>query len=291
MGEYTPRPLALQLLIGGGGVALGAYCVKAAYCVGAEADIMIGIALASLVVVSWGMLPWADVRVREGARVEAQAWRLMWLVVLGVVVANGVAYSAHYRVEQTGGAEVRIEAYEDAKRRLATAEAELASLKTNARWDATKGCSNATAEASKEFCGKVGVVKAEIAAAAAIKSSGRPASSDAGVETIAWVTGWNQRDVSRSIPISWALVSDLIASLCLKSVLSAPKRRRREEEEKAEIAAGATIEIVPLAKATGAGAPVKLMPLAQVKPAAALANRRWEAVRAAKDRQKDTVAA
>jgi hypothetical protein len=290
MGEYTPRPLALQLLIGGGGVALGAYCVKAAYCVGAEADIMIGIALASLVVVSWGMLPWADVRVREGARVEAQAWRLMWLVVLGVVVANGVAYSAHYRVEQTGGAEVRIEAYEDAKRRLATAEAELASLKTNARWDATKGCSNATAEASKEFCGKVGVVKAEIAAAAAIKSSGRPASSDAGVETIAWVTGWNQRDVSRSIPISWALVSDLIASLCLKSVLSQPKRRRREER-KAEIAAEATIETVPLAGETAADAPVKLVPLAPVSPAAALANQRWERVRAAKGKQKDTVAA
>ena len=181
MGEYTQRPLALQILIGGGGIALGAYCVKAAYCVGAEADIMIGIALASLVVVSWGMLPWADVRVREGAKVEAQVWRLAWIGVLAVVVANGVSYSAHYRVERTGGAEVKIEAYEDAKRRLATAEGELAELKKNARWETTKGCSNATAEASKGFCAKVGEAKAEIAAQAAIKSSSRPASSDAGV--------------------------------------------------------------------------------------------------------------
>ncbi len=119
MGEYSPRPRALQLLIGLGGVALGAYCVKAAYYVGAAADTWIGIALAALVIVSWGMLPWADVRGKEGAWREALVWRVAWIGVLAVVVANGVSYSAHYRVEQTGDAEGRIEAYEDAKTNLA----------------------------------------------------------------------------------------------------------------------------------------------------------------------------
>ena len=57
MGDYTKRPLALQLLIGLGGVGLGAYCVKAAFCVGLAADLWIGIALACLVVVSWACCP------------------------------------------------------------------------------------------------------------------------------------------------------------------------------------------------------------------------------------------
>ena len=211
------------------------------------------------------MLPWADVRAREGAKIEAQLWRLAWLAALAVVIVNGVSYSAHYRVEQTGGAEVRIEAYEDAKRREARAEASLALLQKNALWEATAACSKKRSAKARDYCAQVAGAQAEIAAAAAIKSSGRPASADAGVETIAWITGVEARKVSRSIPLSWAAICDLLASLCLKSVLSAPKRRP-----------GLELRAVPLEPQA---AP---QPLPAANPAKELADLRWQKERGQK---------
>jgi hypothetical protein len=269
----------LYLLMISGGIASGAYCVRAAYQVGAGADIWLGISLAAVAVISWGMLPWADRRAADGARIEAQIWRLGWIGVLGVVVINGVTYSAHYRTEMTGGDQLKIERYDDAKRQLARAERQLADLKLDTRWQVTAACVRPQGVVQVRYCGEVKSASEAIASAAAIKALGRPGSADAGAETVAWATGLNEDAVRRSIPIGWALASDIIASLCLKSLLSQPKRRR-------ELAA---VKLEPVTM-TAVEASHQPQAFATVNPAAkALADKRWANVR--ENKKKDRLRA
>jgi hypothetical protein len=215
----------LCLLIAAGGCVAGAYSAYAAFENGkliseGSAGLMFGLAFGAVVVVSWLMLPWADKRAEEGSHRDAWLWRVSWVLALVFVLANSIAYAVHYRTEMTEGRGLRIDAYERARQMEALATAEITGLRMNPRWQLTSGCSNATAEKSRAYCGMVHNAEARIQAAEAQLTQGRPASKDAGAETLAWVLGVDEAKVRRSLPIFWSLVLELMASLCMREAFA-----------------------------------------------------------------------
>ena len=77
-----------------------------------------------------------------------------------------------------------------------------------------------TAARSKQYCEQVRNAQARLQSAAAILGQGRPASKDAGSETLAWVLGADAAKVRRSLPIFWAVILELIASLCMREAFA-----------------------------------------------------------------------
>jgi hypothetical protein len=223
MGHFNHR--LLSILIAVGGCVVGSYSAFAAFANGqliadGVAATIFGVAFAAVVVISWIMLPVADLRFDEGARRDAWLWRGSWLLALGFVLANSIVFSAHYRTEVTEVKGLQIEAYERAQRAETLAAAELQSLRTNTRWEATSGCSNVTAPKSKAYCERVHDTQSRIESAQTILVHGRPVANDAGAQTLAWVLGGDEAKVGRSLPIFWAVVLELMASLCMKNAFS-----------------------------------------------------------------------
>ncbi len=177
MGNDSKRHV-LSLLIAAGGCVAGAYSAYAAFSNGklitdGPAGTMFGLAFASVVIISWMMLPWADKRAEDGSHGDAWLWRLSWFMALGFVLANSIIYTVHYRTEMTETKGLRIEAYERAQRLEALASAELAGLRTNPRWGATSGCSDATAAKSIQYCEQVREAQTRIHNAAVVLEKGR----------------------------------------------------------------------------------------------------------------------
>ncbi len=224
MGNFNKRH-ALSLLIAAGGCVAGAYSAFAAFSNGkiitsGAAGMMFGLAFASVVIISWLMLPWADKRAEEGAHRDAWLWRISWLLALGFVLANSIVYSVHYRTEMTEANGLQIEAYERARRTEALAASELARLQANPRFEATSGCSQVTVPKSKLYCDQLRLAKERMQAAGAVLAQGRPAAKDAGAETLAWVLGAEEAQIRRSLPIFWAVILELIASLCMREAFA-----------------------------------------------------------------------
>jgi hypothetical protein len=224
MGNNIKRH-TLCLLIAAGGCVAGAYSAYAAFengklISGGSAGLMFGLAFGAVVVVSWLMLPWADKRAEEGSHRDAWLWRVSWLLALVFVLVNSIAYAVHYRTEMTESRGLRIDAYERARQMEALATAEMTGLRMNPRWQLTSGCSNATAEKSKAYCGMVHNAQARIESAESQLTQGRPASKDAGAETLAWVLGVDEAKIRRSLPIFWSLILELMASLCMREAFA-----------------------------------------------------------------------
>jgi hypothetical protein len=224
MGNIDKRHV-LSLLIAAGGCVAGAYSAFAAYSNGkiiadGTAGIVFGLAFASVVIISWLMLPWADKRAEEGFRRDAWLWRTSWLLALGFVLANSIAYCAHYRTEMTEVKGLQIEAYERAQRLEVLSSSELNGLRINPRWEATSGCSNATSARSKQYCERVRDAQSRIQGAQASLAQGRPGAKDAGAETLAWVLSGDEAKVRRGLPIFWAVILELIASLCMREAFA-----------------------------------------------------------------------
>ncbi len=204
MGHFNHR--LLSILIAVGGCVVGSYSAFAAFANGqliadGVAATIFGVAFAAVVVISWIMLPVADLRFEEGAPRDAWLWRGSWLLALGFVLANSIVFSAHYRTEVTEVKGLQIEG-------------------TNTRWEATSGCSNVTAPKSKAYCERVHDTQSRIESAQTILVHGRPVANDAGAQTLAWVLGGDEAKVGRSLPIFWAVVLELMASLCMKNAFS-----------------------------------------------------------------------
>lgn len=223
------KRLALCLLIAAGGCVAGAYSAFAAFSNGTliskgAAGTMFGLAFAAVVIVSWIMLPWADKRAEEGSYRDAWLWRASWIVAVCFVLANSILYCVHHRAEMTEAKGLQIEAYERAQRVEALATAELNELRKNFRWDATSGCSNVTAAKSKAYCEQVQNAQSRLQGVETILTQGRPAAKDAGAETLAWVIGADEEKIRRSLPIFWALILELVASLCMREAFATLKQ-------------------------------------------------------------------
>src|SRR5271166_1431037 len=178
MGNNSKRH-ALSLLIAAGGCVAGAYSAYAAFSNGklisdGATGTMFGLAFASVVVINWIMLPWADKRAEEGSYRDAWLWRASWLLALGFVLANSIAYCAHYRTEMTEGKGLLIDAYERAQRAEELATKELNGLMSSGRWAATGGCSSALIQKWKPYCERVRKAQAHVDEARATLAQGRP---------------------------------------------------------------------------------------------------------------------
>ena len=229
MGNNIKRH-TLSLLIAAGGCVAGAYSAYAAFSNGklitdGAAGTMFGLAFAAVVIISWIMLPWADKRAEEGSYRDAWLWRVSWLMALGFVLANSIVYTVHYRTEMVENRGLRIDAYERARQMQGFAAAEISQLRTNPRWDLTRGCSDITADRSRAYCERVQDAQARVQNAESILGQGRPAAKDSGAETLAWVLGADEAKVRRSLPIFWAIILELIASLCMREAFATLRAR------------------------------------------------------------------
>jgi hypothetical protein len=221
----TGKRQALSVLIAAGGCVAGAYSAYAAFSngkliTGDAAGTMFGLAFAAVVIISWMMLPFADKRAEEGSHRDAWLWRLSWFAALAFVLANSIVYTVHYRTEMTETKGLKIEIYERARQAEVRAAAEYETLRTNPRWSATSGCTDVTAPRSQLYCEQVHAAQARLQEASAVLAQGRPASKDAGAEILAWVLGTDEATVRRSLPVFWALILELIASLCMREAFA-----------------------------------------------------------------------
>ncbi len=247
MGNFNKRHV-LSLLIAAGGCVAGAYSAYAAFSNGrvisdGTAGTMFGLAFGSVVLISWIMLPWADKRAEEGSYRDAWLWRGSWLLALGFVLANSIAYCAHYRTEMTEVKGLQIETYQRAQSIESLATAQLERLRTNSRWIKTSGCSNIP-EKSRRYCELVRETETRLRSAQETLAQGRPASKDAGAEILAWVLGGDEAKIRRSLPIFWAVILELIASLCMReafATLRVTHAAAREVEEEFSVPSGLTL--------------------------------------------------
>jgi len=196
------------------GTVVGGYCGLSAFRNGLMSapgldGYLLGSAGAAVAFGSWFLMPYAAHLKQEGERAAAWVVRLGWLLCTVFVLWNAVGYTATHRTEKVEGADLKIEAYKRADRQLKGAEAELEALKQNKRWEATAGCSNATAAKSKEFCGQVAVTKSNISTAQYTLNQGRPGSADAQAEAIGFAIQLPAVLVGKLTPLLWALALEL----------------------------------------------------------------------------------
>jgi hypothetical protein len=218
-----------RLAIGICGVVVGAYCAYTAFRNGQNlADgvdgIAFGAAFAAVVVGSWFLLPLAS----QETGVKAKLTRAGWLLCVVFVLINAIGFTATHRTDKVGGNSVAITGYDQALAALNIARDELATMKANPRWASTSGCTNATAEKSLGFCQQVTAKQAEVTAAQATISKGRPGAVDAQADTIAWVIRQDASVVSRALPILFAVVLDIAASLANDAAWQVKLRLERE---------------------------------------------------------------
>jgi hypothetical protein len=210
-----------RLAIGICGLVVGSYCAYASFrngqslATGAD-GIAFGSAFAAVVVGSWFLLPLAS---RETG-LKAMLTKAGWLLCVAFVLANAIGYTATHRTDKVGGNSVAITGYDQALAALNIARSELETMKANPRWASTSGCTNATAEKSLGFCQQVTAKQAEVTAAQATISKGRPGAADAQADTIAWVIRADASVVSRALPIFLAVVLDIAASLFIAKAVT-----------------------------------------------------------------------
>ena len=212
MSKTTTLPS--RLAIGMCGFVVGAYCAYTAFrngqAMAADIDgIAFGSAFAAVVVGSWFLLPLAE----EFSGIRASVLRGGWALCLAFVLVNAIGFTATHRTEGVSSRTTAIQTYDAAIAALPLAETELAAMKQNARWAATAGCTNATAEASKLFCEAIATKQSELKGIQARVNQGRPGAADAQADTIAWVMQADASTVSRALPIFMAVVLEIAASL------------------------------------------------------------------------------
>ena len=227
-------PLSRSIL-GACGLTSGAYCALSAFWNGQSlahdnTGYVFGAAFVALVVASWFLLHLADGWRKAGEPMTAALITGFWVLLMAFTLTNAVTFTASTRTEHVGEKVLTIEAYNRAKETRATALADLATVKTNPRWIATNGCTNATNEKSKQFCNGVTMALGQLKIADTTLASGKPASADAGAETLAWVIDGDSSKVARGLPVFMAIVSELAASLLMKLALKSPGARRFEIE-------------------------------------------------------------
>lgn len=146
---------------------------------------------------------------RAGAAVFALAWAACSLFIF----ANAAGFLAHHKGEASQSRVDAIGAHTRAETDLSVARLALDGLKAAPRWQSTKQCTEATAPQSIIFCEKVASIEAEIARLSAVLDKGRPASADAGSETLSWLTGFRPADVSKTFEIYAGVLAEMMASL------------------------------------------------------------------------------
>jgi len=243
----------LRLLVAGCGIALGAVCAVAAYHNGLALDsalgLWFGIGFAAVVVMSWLMWPVASWSARLGNTAQAKACKLAWAPLALFVVANAVMFVASHRTETVGGKTMEIERYEAAKAERVRLLADLETVKTSPLWAASSGCTIRTI-GSKKLCDRSAEIEEGLKDAGKTLAAGKPASADAGAETLAWVLGGDAAKVGRAWPIAVAVALELAASFAMKLALSpwgAPRRRE------AAPAPGTFTHVVELLRASPEG--------------------------------------
>jgi hypothetical protein len=118
----------------------------------------------------------------EKHRLAAAAATLLFVLLLAYGTASAIGFAAENRMTVANTQQGKQAGLEDSLADLAAAEARLArlpphrlgavveaeisALQKDAIWDVTKGCTDATRAASREFCKRIDTLKGELAAAA-----------------------------------------------------------------------------------------------------------------------------
>lgn len=213
----------------------------------------------SVVVMSWFLPELASDAWAARAKVKAAAATALWIVTATFTLMQAVGYSAHHRGETVEAKRSAVLGVADARKHLSTAEAELAEMKANERWQQTAACTNATAAKSKAFCDMVAAKGAEIAEARTKASASAPGSVDAQADALAWASGLSAAWIASAMPVIMAIVFELGAGLAFFAASGAAVARSAPVEA-AEVPVEIVVEAeaLPAIEAPAAVVPVKL---------------------------------
>lgn len=205
---------ASRMAIGMCGAVVGSYAAYSAFRNGQALasgldGLAFGSAFAAVVIGSWFLLPLAA----QSPKGRAVLMRIGWGLCLLFVLIQAIGFTATHRTTQVGDRANVITGYQVALDSLTQTQERLTAMKSNARWQSTAGCTNATVEASIAFCDDYKATQAEANTFSATVFAGKPATADAQADTIAWVLRADTGVVSRAMPIFMAIVLDIAASL------------------------------------------------------------------------------
>ncbi|MDX2265427.1 MAG: hypothetical protein NW215_10695 [Hyphomicrobiales bacterium] len=130
------------------------------------------------------------------------------------VFLNAAGFVAQHRGEGVRGKTDAIGAFERAEADLAAARADLAAQKASPLWAASSACGAPKGETQRRLCAKAATLEAKIETASANLDRGRPASSDAHAELVAWATGAPAETVGKALPLYTGVFAELLAALC-----------------------------------------------------------------------------
>ncbi len=191
----------------------------------------------------------------DGHRLAALAGALLFLLLLAYGTASAIGFAAENRAALTTGREHHNSLAEsatadlaDSRARLAALpahrlkgviEAEIAALRKDRAWDATRGCMHATLQASREFCKRIDLLTGELAVVAEAsalagtierlnaqirkgREGGAGKESDPQARAIAHVTGIEIANVRSGLTWLLALAVETISAFGLFAITRRP---------------------------------------------------------------------
>jgi hypothetical protein len=173
-----------RLATGLSGLTVGAYCAFTAYqngqSLGSGPDaVAFGSAFAAVVIGSWFLLPIAAQAKADGHRARSFSIKAGWVLCLTFVLINAVGSTSVHRGNKVPDNSTAIAAYDSAVAKDEQLRTELAAMKANQRWQGTSGCTDATAEKSRDFCAEVKRAQLGLDRAETSIKTGRPGAADA----------------------------------------------------------------------------------------------------------------
>jgi hypothetical protein len=225
------------------GLVAAAYSVPAAFLNGLAiargvSGYVTAIAMVGVVIVSLVLDPIALECFRTGDRSRGLMLTAAWLITFPLVVANSIGFTASNRVEAVDSKQDAIEKAQRASAERDRLTRDLTVAQQSPRWEQTSGCpANRSKGASKEYCDRVDEMRQGVQAANKTLDAGRPATSDAMAEQLAWVTGLAPATIQRLMPM-WMLVEVAAMAAMIgafaKAAPAAPERKpKRKAKRKA----------------------------------------------------------
>lgn len=219
---FAPRVIAL-----GAGVAVGSGVVKAAWENGmAFGGLAFALAFAGTVVGCWVLLPIAKTAPPDVAIILRVIFAVGTLFVIGNAVRSAAGHMSH----NAGDAANQITAYDAAETAYARLSSELDIAKTNKRWAATTGCTDATVPKSDAYCQGVRRIQTELEDARKTIARGKPKSADPGGDVMAFLLGTDVKMVDIFWPVLIAVALDLMATGLVTAALSPARQGKRVQQ-------------------------------------------------------------
>jgi hypothetical protein len=186
--------------------------------------IVFGSGFVFVVGLTWFLPTLAEDRFRSRNFVGAGFISVVWVFAMLFAVWNAVGFTALHRTGAVAGRATNIDRFDMASRDLTRLDAEIEAAKSQKVYGRTGGCTDVTADLSKQFCSALSEKEAARARAKATIDAGKPGSADPQSEVVSWVTGYNPSDLGKAFPVAFGVLVELGAIVAFYAGLGGQPR-------------------------------------------------------------------